>query len=93
MRCSRGASLASQLLQAFRGSVGFSSLGDADNLEDVVVGHDQRLPQGADDLDLIALRPGEVRVEHSGREAREPEQVKSQGAQPQSKSVRKFISG
>ena len=36
--------------------------------------HDQRLAQGADDLDLIELRPGKVRVQHARRETRQPEQ-------------------
>ncbi|MCY1172653.1 hypothetical protein D9M73_127930 [compost metagenome] len=35
--------------------------------------HDQRLAQGADDLDLIELRPGKVRVQHARRETRQPE--------------------
>ena len=44
--------------------------------------HDQRLPQCPDDLDLVELRPGKVRVQHPRRKARQAEQAKTQGTQP-----------
>jgi hypothetical protein len=38
--------------------------------------HDQRLAQGADDLDLIELRAGEVRVEHPDEKLAAPNRPK-----------------
>ena len=43
--------------------------------------HHQRLAKRADDLDVLKLFAGEVRVEHPGEEARRAEQGETQGAQ------------
>ena len=42
--------------------------------------HDHRLTQGADDLDMVELRPGKVRVEHPRTETGSAEQAKPQRA-------------
>ena len=44
--------------------------------------HNQRLPQRPDNLNLIELRPGKIRVEHSRRKTRQTKQSKPQRAQP-----------
>ena len=43
--------------------------------------HDHRLAKGADDLDMVELRPGKVRVEHPRAETGGAEQAEPQGAQ------------
>ncbi|MNT26071.1 hypothetical protein D3C72_1616230 [compost metagenome] len=43
--------------------------------------HDHRLAQGADDLDMVELFAGEVRIEYPGTEAGQAEQAETQGAE------------
>ncbi|MNN14749.1 hypothetical protein D3C81_1278280 [compost metagenome] len=43
--------------------------------------HDHRLAKGADDLDMVELFAGEVRIEYPGTEAGQAEQAETQGAE------------